>query len=367
MAQDLSAEAKQTFQIVALVSTLLVVGIHYQSAAPTSPLADNATWNELSQEFLLGGLARVAVPLFALAAGLFYFRSDDGTRACYLRKLKQRGRTVLIPYFIIASLATTSWLVVRHAEGDPVQLSMGQFLATWLLRPPAEQLWFLRDLFVLVAIAPVIRRFVAAAPAAYLGFVASIWFFNFQPFPLVAGWHLLNMETLLFFSIGAALVDRSWMVESLGKLSVSAVAGLMILWFDLVVTRIMMRADFDCWYRGDYSITNLLMHKISIVVGCGALFAFCWKIRSEVLVRLSGMAFFVYLVHEFPLRAVVERVAESTMDKPGWFYVTFPTAIVICFVAASLMNRTVPSAVAMLTGGRTPESAQKISLKGTQS
>ncbi len=95
---DLSIEAKQTFQVVALLATILMVGIHYKSDVPDSPDPALATWNELGQEFLFGGVGRVAVPLFSFAAGFFYFRSDDGSLASYRKKLVQRFRSVLFPF-----------------------------------------------------------------------------------------------------------------------------------------------------------------------------------------------------------------------------------------------------------------------------
>ncbi len=366
MTRELSVAAKQTFQIVALVATILVVGIHYQSAAPATPSPEAATWNELTQEFLLGGIARVAVPMFAFAAGLFYFRSDDGTWRSYLRKLKSRGRSVLIPYFIIASVAITSWLVVRRIEGNPVQLGLVEFLATWLLRPPAEQLWFLRDLMVLVAIAPIIGRLVKWNSACCLSAIGIAWMANWQPFPVVAGWHLLHIETLLFFSLGAAAVDRGDWIERLAQSRWPAAIGLVLVWCDLIVTRIFVRADFDAWYLHDYDAASLVLHKFSIVAGCVALFAICGKLRHDHLIRCSGAAFFVYLVHEFPLRAAVERVAQSTMDKPNWFWLTAPAAIILCFTAAILLNRLAPPVIAFLTGGRTPDSAQNIASRVVQ-
>ena len=214
MRNDLSIEAKQTFQVVALLATILVVGIHYKSNVPDYPDPALATWNELAQEFVFGGIGRVAVPLFAFAAGFFYFRSDDGTLACYRKKLQQRLRSVLFPFFIIGSIAMTSWLVVRRIEGNPVELTTGQFLSTWLLHPPAVQLWFLRDLMVLVCIAPAIRWWMRKVSATVvIGVIAAMWAVNWQVFPIVAGWRLLHMETLLFFVLGYAAVSQVQLIE----------------------------------------------------------------------------------------------------------------------------------------------------------
>ena len=122
MRNDLSAETKQSFQVVALLATILVVGIHYKSDIPDLPDPHHATWNQLAQEFLFGGIARVAVPMFAFAAGVFYFRSDDGSLDSYQTKLKQRLRTVALPYFIISTIAFATWLLIARMEERPLDL-----------------------------------------------------------------------------------------------------------------------------------------------------------------------------------------------------------------------------------------------------
>lgn len=365
MARELSVETKQTFQIVALMCTVFVVAIHYQSAAPPSPAVEDATWNELAQEFLMGGIARVAVPMFAIAAGLFYFRSDDGSRRTYLKKLRQRCRSVLFPYFIVASVATTSWLVIRSMEGNPVVLSPGEFLATWLLRPPAEQLWFLRDLMVLVVSAPLIRFAIQRGREVFLIGIAVLWLLNMQPFPVVAGWHLVHIETLLFFSIGAALAERTEYLERWKSIRLVSLLGLVLVWSDLIVTRMLMQADFDFWYTDQYDLPTLVVHKASIVVGCPTLMMICGRLRHDRMIRLSGLAFFVYLIHEFPLRAAIERVVDSGIGKPAWFWVTTPAALGLCFGFGILLNRVAPSAIAFLTGGRTPDSAVRLGKSAT--
>lgn len=362
MRNDLSFEAKQTFQIVAFLATILVVGIHYKSDVPDGPDPSLSTWNELGQEFLFGGIARVAVPLFAFAAGFFYFRSDDGSLACYRNKLRQRARSLALPYFLVSSVAMTSWLVVRRMEGSPVGLSMSEFLSTWLLRPPAEQLWFLRDLIVLVAIAPLIRLAAQRSVGAVaLGGVALAWCVDWEPFPKVAGWHLLHLETLLFFALGFAAVSRIDWIERCGRLSTSWILTGWAMWCGLIASRIYLRADFDIWYIADHGLLDLLLHQLSILIGAATLFATAWRIRCQPLIRLSGAAFFVYLIHEFPLRAVVERLSDRYLDHSTSCWVLTPIVIFGCFSLALALDRYCPTLIAWVTGGRTPASAAHLS------
>ncbi|GAA5508683.1 acyltransferase [Novipirellula caenicola] len=361
MRTELSAETKQTYQVVALLATVFVVAIHYQSAAPISASLEAASTNQLVQEFLIGGVARFAVPMFAFAAGFFYFRSDDGSLGCYLRKIRQRCRSVLLPYLVFGGFATAIWLVSRLADGKSIgEMSTLNLLATWLLRPPAEQLWFLRDLMVLIIAAPVIRQIVRLPSSAGLWGVGLLWLSHYQPFPLVHGWYLLHTETLFFFCVGCEANQHSEALDRLGRLSTPTVLGFVIVWIDLIIARIMLRPDFDCWYTTDYSVESLLLHKASILCGCFSIWMVAWKLRHPALVRLSGAAFFVYLIHEFPLRAVLERIIGTMLDKGVWFWVLAPGVTAGCFAAAMLMNRFTPRVIALVTGGRTPDSAIKL-------
>ncbi len=359
MRHDLSTEAKQSFQIVALLATVLVVAIHYKSDAPETISPLQATGNQLAQEFLLGGIARVAVPLFAFAAGFFYFRSDDGSLASYCKKLKQRTRTVWIPFFIVGSIALASWILVRRLEDDPVELTMGQFLATWLLRPPAEQLWFLRDLLVLITIAPMIRWLCSRTTyrTILLFAVGGAWAMNWQFTPIVAGWHLLHCETLLFFAIGCLAVDHANSIERCGKASTPILIAVTATWFALIAWRITLRADFDIWYATQYSIADLLVHQASILLGCIAVFMISWRLRHPMLLQISGASFFVYLVHEFPLRAFIQRVAARFLEHDTSAWLVTPLVIVGTYSAAFVLSRCCPTFFALVTGGRLPSAS----------
>lgn len=360
---DLSVRAKHAFSVVGLLATLLVVGIHYKSHVPTHADPAIASWNQLAQEFWFGGIARVAVPVFAFAAGLFYFRSDDGSWASYRKKLNQRFRSVAMPYFIAGSVAMVFWLLFRRLEGKPIEFTPVQFVVTWLLRPPAEQLWFLRDLMVLVAVAPLIRWCCGDRSRRWfvVGIIATAWTLDWQVFPLVAGWRLLQMETLLFFMLGCVVVDCVPVLERVGSMSNTCFAGLITAWVAMVLARISVRADFDIWYADDHGWMDLLLHQASILAGVVAIFAIAWRIQRPWLVRLSGGSFFVYLVHEFPLRAAAHRISDRVIDHDWSCWVLTPAVLIGSFAFAVVLGRFAPGALAMLTGGRVPQT--KVAVK----
>ena len=360
---DLSTEAKQTFQVVGLLATLLVIGIHYKSDIPDSPVLAESTSNELWQDYLFGGLARVAVPIFAFAAGLFYFRSGDNSLRSHRSKLAKRTRTLLVPYLLVGAIATTCWLLVNTIEGTPVQLNWLGYLSVWLLHPPAEQLWFLRDLFFLVLLAPAIHWCVSHHKIGnwFVGAVLLIWMLEWQPFPIVQGWYLINIETFTFFVFGCFATRHYWAFESIGRQPLKGVTLLTAGWLLLVLIRVLSRPDFDIWYSRNCGVIDLLAHKTSILIGCVALFQISWRLRSKWVLYWSSASFFVYLIHEFPLRAAIEKVCEKFVPVEYTLWPTLPMVIIVCFGAAYVMNRYAPFFTGLLSGGRVlPASNKKI-------
>ncbi|MEO1614628.1 MAG: acyltransferase [Planctomycetota bacterium] len=368
MATDLSPTVKQTLQVTSLFATVLVVGIHYKSDVPDSPLLAYESANELIQEWFLGAIARVAVPMFALTAGLFYFRSYDGTFSGYLKKLDARVRTVFLPYFIVASSAFVFWLGVQRAREVQIELTLSEFVSMWLLHPPAEQLWFLRDLLVLVAIAPIVYRMTRTRLLATLSAsgVFACWMLNAPVFPIVAGWHVIHIETLCFFTLGAVLAKRPAMLNRLAETSLPGTVVVATAWMALTVYRVCLRADFDIWYVEAYGIADLMIHQISILVGLVGLFLVAAQIQSrapslrEWMVRLSGASFFVFLIHEYPLRAVVKEVAGQLLDPASSCWILFPVVTVLAYGFALWSGRQFPNATGILTGGRTPARAREL-------
>ena len=114
------------------------------------------------------------------------------------------------------------------------------------------------------------------------------------------------------------------------------------------------------WYVQDYQLFDLLLHQSSIIVGSATLFMTASRLRFDSLIRLSGASFFVYLVHEFPLRGIVDRFEARFLEHSTACWIVTPLVVIFCFATAMLLNRFLPSLVPIVTGGRTPTSATRL-------
>jgi fucose 4-O-acetylase-like acetyltransferase len=79
-----------------LIATILVIAIHYGTKG-TEP----GTLNYIFQEFLTNGVARIAVPFFALMSG--YFMAATLHKKSYIDVLLNKANSLLIP-FLVASV-----------------------------------------------------------------------------------------------------------------------------------------------------------------------------------------------------------------------------------------------------------------------
>ena len=172
---------------------------------------------------------------------------------------------------------------------------------------------------------------------------------------------------MVVVALGCVAVSHQDWIESAGRAPVSVPLAACGLWSGLIVARICLRADFDLWYAYDFALPDLLLHQASILVGCAALFMIAGRIRCGLLIHVSGASFFIYLVHEFPLRAVVQRLSDRFLDHGTSCWILIPAVLLGCYGAMTLLNRTFPALVAVVTGGRTPLSAAHIARPSTPS
>lgn len=300
-------------------------------------------------------LAAVAVPLFFFISGFLFFVGAPLDRAGFGAKLGRRVRTLLVPYLfwnVALALALALAHVVPAARGL-LSGAQGAFIEAGPLAwadailgvtraPVAYQFWFIRDLMLVVLLAPlldlVLRR------AAWLGLVAFglPWLTHTWPIAIPGA------VGLLFFYLGGWAAQRAgspflldrWTVR-LGVLYVALVAALVL---------------------GLTGAAFPYVHQIAIVLGMavalGSTRAVLARPRANAaLAALAGAAFFVFAAHE-PLLTITRRVAAKATGPMGpaldlALYCLLPTLVIIGLVVVHrALRRAAPRFVDTITGGR---------------
>jgi surface polysaccharide O-acyltransferase-like enzyme len=303
------------------------------------------------RNFISQGVARIAVPLFFLMSGYLFFFGFEWSKEHYAVKLRSRTKTLLVP-FLFWNIATL--LVFAAAQANPATkiffsgnssliANFGLFeffdAVFGLTRNPiAYQFWFIRDLFIVILLVPLIRLLIKFLPLLYLGIMAFFW--------VVGLWETFipSMESLLFFSVGAflgATKRNLFHFDSYGKIA-------LIIYLAVVAIGTLTG--------------NLFIYKIGILLGMqGGLYA--TKLLAEndklklLIARLGMASFFVYAVHE-PLLTIIKKVAYRVLQPDSsvvilMLYFLIPTITIVIAVAGYwYLRKLAPGFVNIVTGGR---------------
>ncbi|MDR1653442.1 MAG: acyltransferase [Prevotellaceae bacterium] len=198
-------------KILSTVSIILVLYIH--SGFHADEIA-GMTLNDNVQKFISGMIGRCAVPLFFVISGwLFFLKVPDGVRSVFA-KIKKRVRTLLVPYIIASAFFVLFFLILglipgveRFMNGNLDAL----FAKKWTVMlyeilwrtesgsPVAFQLWFLRDLMILVAISPLLYYALKYLKWSWL---LVVFVLNF-----IVSKEFFPVYALLWFSLGAYLTQ----------------------------------------------------------------------------------------------------------------------------------------------------------------
>jgi len=189
-----------------------------------------------------------SVPIYFFISGFVFFSGVEWNRATYFRKLKNRVKTLLIPYLIWNTVAigllTVKYLPLfdcfRSVETE-FHFSVKALLACfWSYRndfyptlhdawvasgplgagPVNSALWFLRDLMIVVLCTPLLYRVIkragirAVIGLGVLWFVAEYFVAEYQ-----VSSHLCRLlDAFFFFSWGAYLsINRKEMLAEFGR------------------------------------------------------------------------------------------------------------------------------------------------------
>ena len=153
-------------RVLSLVSIILVLYIHSGFHADE---IEGMVWNDSVQTFVSGMIGRCAVPLFYVISGyLFFLKVPEGMKSIY-GKMRKRVGTLVVPYIIgclffvgFGVLMAVLPGVSKYMNSSMMPLfsnPVGEILCSIFYdagngSPCAFQLWFLRDLIVIVATSP---------------------------------------------------------------------------------------------------------------------------------------------------------------------------------------------------------------------
>lgn len=196
--------------------TLMVIFVHSFSLAP----ACEGTVLYGIKVYLSFIIPRVAVPMFFIYSGYFFFKGKDFNMKTWRGKMKTRLRTLVVPFLLWSVIGAGFFLLLEKSYRGRgfLEILNGTFLmnaytpssslpqwvgyeipkVTTLMLP----LWYVRDLTLLMIVSPLlggILRCKALSVATLLGLFGIYLFTDTDKMPY------MGVDNLLFFFAGACL------------------------------------------------------------------------------------------------------------------------------------------------------------------
>ena len=348
MAQYLSDKLR----ILSLISIIFVLYIHSGFHADE---IKGMLMNDRVQEFISGMMGRCAVPLFYMISGyLFFLRVPEGMKSIY-GKMRKRVGTLVVPYIIgclffvgFGVLMAVLPGVSKYMNSSVMPLfskPIGEILRSIFYdadngTPCAFQLWFLRDLILIVATSPLwyllLKHFRWILVVTCLG----LTYLHIQFIPFFA---------LFWFLFGGQLVQVK---NKYGGASLTVFTIVVFLFLSVVQ---LFMPDMIDWEL--VKIPIIILGLISIWGIYDMVLGKDFKLSEHRwLATACQFTFFIYLFHE-PTLNIVRKLIVVVLGKNELGYLTSylisPWIFTICAVFTGLLFRKyLPRVYDVCTGGR---------------
>jgi fucose 4-O-acetylase-like acetyltransferase len=317
-------------------------------------------------EYLISnGMARFVMPFFFAVSGFLFFFRTGLDKPPFASKILGRVRTVAIPYLIWNCIGIAVVVAARNLQLSQEfmpqylkEMTWEQFASGFILGPVSFQLWYLRDLFLLCVLSPIIFficRYRAGA-LIWLVLLLVVWSHD------NSGPKILNAEGVLFFSFGAAIAIhkiRLWHPAHLsGWLAMAGV------WLALSLLRAWIAFDTvpmaQTWL--------LILYKVCVLIGLWVVWTGYDFLVGDVSEQSAlwpwlTLSFYIFVMHQ-PLYNIVSdnilgRIGHHELLKQinpsGAFlvYLLLPIAtVVFCSLLGMLIRAYAKPLHRVLTGGR---------------
>lgn len=315
------------------------------------------TGYRILRQLVSNEFARIAVPLFFFISGFLFFFRTDFTRDAYVRKLKKRISSMLIPYIVwniiillitlviqtyfSSILSGQSKLIADYNRHDWINI----FWAMDSGGPICGQLWFMRDLMAVSILSPLIYYFVKYCKIYGVAALGALWLTD--TWVSVPGF---SIAAIFFFTLGA------WF--SINRHDFTSV------FYSkrrLVTSIYLTIVAFDLWlWHGNITQTDYV-HRAGILFGMTAVV--CWtaygvtKDKLPVSAVLAGSSFFIFAYHGVPTVSLAKIFMKTCSPDSEWLlvlgYVAIPVIVVCVGISIyMLIRKYFPTLCVLLTGGR---------------
>ncbi|HCQ75921.1 MAG TPA: hypothetical protein DIV44_03850 [Leeuwenhoekiella sp.] len=277
------------------------------------------------EDLISNKLSRVAVPIYFFISGLLLFKDYHFNKESIFGKLISRLRTLLLPYlvwslgiFILFFLIQYNQKLLSFFKNHYLHgLSFKGILNAVFYDSFNYQLWFVRDLFLLVLISPII----------YIILKSRIWFLYIVI--LLIFWLLgktsympnfdNQIEALSFFSFGALIAIRNyWDIVNKG-IGSKFNQILVFIWIFVSVFLSYLSVN---GYNSDFLY---IIYKINLLLGVCVV----WNSSNYLIIdkhsflsiRFFSLSFFIFCFHE-PVLTIFKKIIFKIFNNSPLIVIT---------------------------------------------
>ncbi len=347
--QGISQNFSKTLNVCNVICTILVVAIHFNTKQHIS-FSEGLGLNFYIQEFITNGIARVAVPFFALVSGLFFFKQYTLSLSAYQTSLEKRLLSLGIPYVLGASIILIAELLYgRMVTMNDVDLRF--IVQSVIIKPLSVQFWFIRDLLFLAIVSPLIYFLIREFKGLLALVLMVCWLFDIELTPTLGGRSIITIEVGAFFVLGAFIYTKSQLLDTIFENR--SIHWLLIISLLLLLTRISIDPFMANWYTNNYTLLSLVLQNMFIMTFLIWLIFASNKLKDvEAFQYFAKFTFFVYLYHLLPLSRVYVKISDYFIPDAYKFYFTFPAGVIVTFCVAIVLRKYTKPLYQILTGGR---------------
>jgi succinoglycan biosynthesis protein ExoH len=320
----------------------LVIGIAILHVPPHVPMADMVPGVfSFIKSLLANAVFRSSVPVLTCISGFILFKSglDRDVRDLVVKKT----RTLLLP-LLFWNLPIMALLYAVQAFGVidyPFRLQVYPFeffpfvdASLGLTGEPVNYpLWFLRDLFVLALLAPIIGMVLRRAPWIGLVLIGAAFWLDLD------GPVLMRNTMMINFYLGGMAAHLGWDLEKLDRYA----PVLAIVFLGCCLAIVGFRMTNRSWFS---VLAPILVWPASV-----------WLVNTrigEAMCRAARHSFFLFLTHG-PILLVLWLLYTRVLPAAPYvvFYVLAPPIVVTaCLGADTLFRRAMPRLHHLVVGGR---------------
>lgn len=316
-------------------------------------------YNSFIQDLISQGITRIAVPLFfAISGYLFFINIKNGSFTEFQLKFRKRLKSLVLPYLFWSICGILLFLILQSVPiSKPFftnqlihDYSIPKVISTVFINPIPHQLWFVRDLMVLVCLSPILYWLIKYIRYFVILIFLSTWICNLN-------YLIFSNEALLFFAVGAYLgLEKSYLLSI--KLNNNTVNYFSLgTWIMLVVSKTI----FTYIGLGDVWL-YMILHKLSILVGIIAIWLLYDHLFNQMDISkkrfyfLLEFNFFLYAFHE-PLLTIIKKAfyfifGQSDLSSLINYLFAPSIAIFISILVGFYVKKYLPRYYKLITGGR---------------